>query len=116
MKIRDLMQNWETKATEPLTARSYAIKLPLNDAARILALARMYPARSEEQLLREIIGAALDEIEAAFPYIEGDKVVAEDEYGDPIYEDAGFTPRFAALTREYRSRLEQDADDQGPGR
>ena len=37
--------------------------------------------------------------------MQGEKVIAEDEFGDPIYEDAGLTPRFIELTRKYQEQL-----------
>jgi len=40
------------------------------------------------------------------PYVPGQKVISTDEQGDPVYEDAGLTPRFVDLTRRNRKRLE----------
>ena len=77
------------------------------DGARVLALQEMYPGRTREQLLLDLLTSALDELEAALPYIPGDKIVSEDDYGDPIYEDVGPTPRFLQLTRKYREQLQQ---------
>jgi hypothetical protein len=42
------------------------------------------------------------------PYVPGKKVISTDEQGDPVYEDAGPTPRFAELTRHYRKKLEAE--------
>ncbi len=108
MKIRELLQEWEQSAGARMSARSYRVALPLHDAARIKALATLYPGRSEEQLIAELLSAALDELEAAFPYVQGERVVAEDEQGDPIYEDAGLTPRFYRLTQRYVKELEEE--------
>jgi hypothetical protein len=35
-------------------------------------------------------------------------VISTDEQGDPVYEDAGPTPRFMELTRKHRKKLEAD--------
>jgi len=35
-----------------------------------------------------LIGAALEELEASFPYIKGQQVIATDEEGDPLYEES----------------------------
>lgn len=105
MKIHDLIKEWEAHAAAPLTVQEYAIRLPEHTAARILALADMFPARTQEQLITELLGAALDDLEAAFPYVPGSAVIAEDDHQDPIYEDAGLTPRFNALTRHHLQQL-----------
>ncbi len=105
MKVKELLQEWEKRASIPLTAKKYNIKLPVSDAARIMALAEIYPARTETQIIWELLTAAIDELEASFPYIQGERVIAEDEYGDPIYEDVGLTPRFHELAKKYARKL-----------
>src|SRR3569832_1238320 len=109
MKVRELLTRWQTGADERRALREFQVRLPLRDAARLLALAEMYPGRSEAQLVTELLSVALDELEAAFPYVQGSTVVAEDEQGDPIYEDTGLTPRILALTRKHLRALEQEA-------
>jgi len=101
MKVRDLLSIWERSASEPRSQEHYSIRLPAHDAAKLAALAEMYPGRSEADLITDLLSAALDEVETAFPYVPGTEVVAEDELGDPLYGDAGLTPRFQALTRKH---------------
>ncbi|MGG4616702.1 hypothetical protein ACLPG7_29965, partial [Pseudomonas aeruginosa] len=43
------------------------------------------------ELLGELVGAALEELEASFPYVKGSQVVATDEQGDPLYEESEHT-------------------------
>lgn len=105
MSFRELLQSWRESAAAPRTVRSYAVRLPLEDAAQLAALADMFPGRSAEQLLTELLGNALKEIAAAMPYVAGQRVISTDEQGDPVYEDVGPTPRFMQLTREHRRRL-----------
>ncbi|MHB0972884.1 MAG: type 1 pili tip component [Thiobacillus sp.] len=85
--------------------------MPLRDAARIEALHLMYPGRSDSQLMADLIRAALDELEVAMPYIPGNRVIAEDDYGDPIYEDLGPTPRFYSLSHEILRKLTTPPED-----
>jgi len=68
-------------------------------------LQEMYPGRTREQILLDLLGAALDDLEEALPYTQGERIVAEDELGDPIYQDVGLTPRFLELTRRFRNEL-----------
>ena len=106
MRVKELLQHWESEAREPRTAEEYAVRLPISAAARLRALAQMYPGRSETQLITDLLGAALDELEEAFPYVEGPRVIAEDEQGDPIYEDIGPTARFYDLTHRLLKDLQ----------
>ncbi|MDE3736269.1 MULTISPECIES: pilin assembly protein [Pseudomonas] len=110
MKIRELARHWEQNAKGRLTRSEYSIHLDLESAARLAALSEMYPKRSVEELIGELVGAALEELEASFPYVRGSQVVATDEQGDPLYEDIGPTPRFLALSRRYLQQLSDQRD------
>ena len=112
MKIRELAQHGEETAKGRLTKTEYAIHLDVEAAARLAAIAEMYPKRHVEELLGELIGAALEELEASFPYIQGQQVIATDEEGDPLYEDVGPTPRFLTLSRRHLHDLSAVADEQ----
>ncbi|MGH8440551.1 MAG: pilin assembly protein [Pseudomonas sp.] len=101
MKIRELARHWEQNAKGRLSPTGHVLHLDVESAARLAALAEMYPKRRPEELLGELLGAALEELEASFPYIQGQQVIATDEEGDPLYEDIGPTPRFLALSRRY---------------
>lgn len=112
MKIRELAKHWEHTAKGRLTKTGYAIHLDIEAAARLAAIAEMYPKRTPEELLGELIGAALEELEASFPYVQGQQVIATDEEGDPLYEDVGPTPRFLALSRRYLEDFSEQQDNQ----
>jgi hypothetical protein len=111
MKIRDLVSNWEENAKGRVSATPYHVHLDVEAAARLAALAEMYPKRRLEELLGELIGAALEELEASMPYVQGSQVVATDEQGDPLYEDVGPTPRFLDLARKYLREINAQLDN-----
>ena len=48
---------------------------------------------------------SLDALEAAIPYEAGDKVIQQDEFGDPVFEDAGLMPRYVELLRSKRDQI-----------
>jgi len=110
MKIRELVRQWENDATGRLTRSPYEVHLDLEAAARLAALAEMYPKRQPHELLGELIGAALEELEAGLPYVKGTHVVATDEQGDPLYEDVGPTPRFLELSKKHLHLLSEQLD------
>ena len=106
MSFKDLMESWG-KEQKPLTTRqSYSVNLPLNDASRLLALAGLYPAVDTERLITDLISTALDEIVAAMQYVPGMRVIREHDYGDPVYEDVGMTPRFLELVRKNQQSVQ----------
>jgi len=107
MKIKALAECWEQQAKATLTSDEYSFRLPLEDAAKITALAEMYPKRTKSEILGELLSAALDELETSFPYIAGKKVISKDEMGDPVFEDIGPMPTFLDLSKKHRSMMKQ---------
>ena len=108
MSFKELLETWRETAAEPRTATQYLVRLPIDDAARLSALAEMFPGRTPEQLITDLLAIALEEVGTAMPYVPGKKVISTDEQGDPVYEDAGLTPRFVDLTRKIRKKLEAE--------
>jgi hypothetical protein len=109
VKFKPLLDRWKKDAAPARTAKEYAIRLPLDDASRLHALVELFPGRSVEEIVTDLLHAALDEIAAAMPYEPGPKIISRDDQGDPVYEDAGLTPRFVDLTRKFKKSLEAEA-------
>ena len=105
MRVRELIEHWERATADTLTAERYEVRLPVRDAARIKALAEMYPRHDVGDIITDLLSAALEELEECLPYTEGGRVIAEDDQGDPIYEDVGPTARFRDLTRKHARAL-----------
>lgn len=105
MSFVDLVNIWDQQASGELVQEEYRVALTVEDAAKLEALADLFPRRSREHLIAELLGTALDELVAAFPYEQGSAVIAHDEEGDPVYEDVGYTPRYLALVEKHVSRL-----------
>ncbi len=105
MRFKELLDDWRQNASEARTSVEYSVRLPVDDAARLHALAELFPGRTRDQLITDLLGAALQEVAAAMPYVAGSNVISSDEQGDPVYEDVGLTPRFAELTRKYKKTL-----------
>jgi hypothetical protein len=106
VKFKALLDRWKKTSAPLKTAKEYAVRLPLEDAARLHALAELFPGQTIDEIVTDLLSAGLDEIAAAIPYERGPKVISRDDQGDPVYEDAGLTPRFVALTRKYKKNLE----------
>ena len=90
----------------------------MDDAARLHALAELFPGRTREQIITDLLGAALQEVAAAMPYVPGKKVISTDEQGDPVYEDAGLDAALrrahpAVSRRSSRPRLKKGVEHDG---
>lgn len=109
MKFKPLLDRWRKDAAPTLTAQTYAVRLPLDDAARLQALGELFPGHSMEQIITDLLHVALEEIGAAMPYEPGPQVISRDDHGDPVYEDVGMTPRFVELTRKHKKALQAGA-------
>ena len=105
VKFKPLLDRWKKDPAPPRTAKEYAIRLELDDAARLHALAELFPGQPMEVIVTDLLHAAIDEIAAAMPYERGPKVISRDDQGDPVYEDIGLTPRFVELTRRFKKSL-----------
>lgn len=104
MKIRELASSWGKPSVHATMERSYTLTVPINLAAKIAALSEMYQ-QAENEILNDLLNAALAEVESSMPYVKGQKVIGEDECGDPIFEDIGPTPRFIELSRKHLGQL-----------
>ena len=101
MTLKSLVTEWQNKAAAEIADEVFELKLSVEDAAKVDALSDMYPLRSREQIMSELLSAALAELEQSFPYVEGTDVIATDEYGEPVYKAVGPTPEFLDLTKKH---------------
>ena len=105
MKFKPLLDRWKKEPLPVRTAKEYSMRLDLDDAARLHALAELFPGQPIEAIVTDLLHAAIDEIAAAMPYERGPKIISRDDHGDPVYEDIGMTPRFVELTRRFKKSL-----------
>jgi hypothetical protein len=105
VKFKPLLDRWKKDAVPVRTVKEYPIRLDLDDASRLHALAALFPGQPIEAIIADLLRAGLDEIAAAMPYERGPKVISRDDHGDPVYEDIGLTPRFVELTRKFKKSL-----------
>ena len=111
MKLTDLIEMWDVEAAGVLTRETYSVHLPLDSAAKIEALAELFPRRTREQLITELLSVALDDLVTSFPYVQGDRVISRDEEGDPLFEDVGYTPRYLQLVSRHMERLSDESQE-----
>ena len=106
MSFKLLLDSWSKQEPLATTDTDYSVRLSIDAAACIHALVDLYPGMDAERIITDLLSASLDELEAAMPYVPGERVIREDDHGDPVYEDTGPTPRFLELTREHKKKLQ----------
>ena len=105
MSFKTVLDAWAAEEAPTRTSETYQVHLTIEDAAKIHAFADLFPGIGHERVITDLLSAAVDQVEAAIPYVPGDKVIREDDFGDPVYEDTGMTPEFLALVKKYRKQL-----------
>ena len=99
MTFKALLDTWSASEPPRKTRKAYEIPLSVEDAAKVAALSDLFPGMSEDRIISDLLSAALHQLQAEMPYEPGDKIIREDEFGDPVFEDAGLTPRFLAQVK-----------------
>ncbi|MAZ90294.1 MAG: pilin assembly protein [Cellvibrionaceae bacterium] len=102
---QQLQRKWHKEGEGELTRSPYCIYLTEEHKNKLEDLCQRYPRIGKETLIRDLLSAALKDVETALPYQPGSKVIAWDECGDEIYEDCGLTPKLLARTKHYQTQL-----------
>ncbi len=105
--IKKMLHDWEGRSTRAGELVKTEVVLNRQDLIRLEALAEAYELPPDE-MLADLIGTALREIEQQIPYEAGSRVIRVEE-GDPVYEDIGRTPRYLAAI----ARREREAEGTG---
>lgn len=107
-RISALLNLWQDTAAKESSVCEYTLPLPVTDLARIAALSTMYPGRTKEQIIVDLLSVALSDLEEAMPYVPGPGVISRDEFGDPVFEDIGPTPRFEAESKKHLAQYRRE--------
>ncbi|KQQ68031.1 hypothetical protein ASF84_02540 [Pseudomonas sp. Leaf127] len=90
--FKDLLNAWETQSRQQQERSEVTLSLYRHDLVKIQALAQAYGI-SEAQVTEGLLHVALEQAEAAIPYVQGAEVIRVEE-GDAVYADEGRTPAF----------------------
>ncbi len=105
--LRKLTHKWKQFGMGELTNAPFQVRLDSSSKAQLETICERYPRLSKDEIIRDLLSAALKEVEAGLPYQPGSKVIAWDDCGDEIYEDCGLTPRLLERTKHYQTQLRQ---------
>lgn len=92
-----LLNEWESRARQQQERSEVTLSLYRHDLVKIKALAETY-GLDEATITEGLLHAALNEAEAAIPYVQGAQVIRVEE-GEPVYADNGKTSAFVAAER-----------------
>lgn len=90
--FKQLIQNWEDKATHAHDLIDLPIALNRSDLVKIKAFCEVY-GLEQRSVIADLMATAIKEAEAAIPYVQSDEVIRIED-GEPVYGDAGRTPAF----------------------
>lgn len=115
MKTDHLHGNWSGPDNSRLVSKQFSFRLPVHVAAKISALADMYPSKNRTQIVADLLTAALDDLEKTLPYSKGESVedVPFDTTSEYFYIE-GPRQRFRELTEKYFNQLESELGNPNP--
>jgi hypothetical protein len=67
MTVKDLLQQWEMPSAHGVCNNQYELQLAINDAARLHALAELYPQLTLQQIMNDLISDALEDVALNLP-------------------------------------------------
>lgn len=101
--ISQMLQAWEQHMVEHRPQIDYEVAVQRDDIIKLETLAELYQLPLND-IIANLITAAIKETEQKMPYVQGRTVIRVEE-DEPVFEDIGQTPRYIAI----KQRLEQQA-------
>lgn len=120
MKTQHLHDMWTAPDNSRLTSKQFSFRLPVHIAAKLAALADLYPQKNRTQVVADLLTAALDDLEANLPLALGSQISKEDEYHErqiadhlnETYEQSfyvsGARVRYRNLVNQHFKELEKE--------
>lgn len=114
MKARDLHKLWSAPDSARLTPQPLALRLPLHVAARLQALCDLYPHKSQNEIVADLLAAALAETELGFPPVKGALMGQDEVSGRMRFEDVGPLATYRRLANDYYLAMEKELGSAEP--
>lgn len=114
MKSSDLHNLWTAPDNSRITSKQFSFRLPVHVAAKLSALAEMYPQKSRTEIVGDLLATALDEVVKGMPYIQGQSIGYIHEIEEEIFEDIGPATTFWKLADKYYRELEIEMGNPNP--
>ena len=114
---KDLSKVWDAPDNSTLTKKQFSLRLPILAAAKIGAICDMYPRKSKNEIICDLLSTALEQFEEGLPAVKGQLIEEFPSGPDTItrqYDDIGPKARFRNLTIKYLRELEEEAGVKEP--
>ncbi len=119
MKTSHLHDIWAAPDNNRLVSKQFSFRFPVHIAAKIAALAEIYPQKNRTQIVADLLTAALDDLEKSLPCkhygADHDVQRAHDEYchhngskSETIYEMGGTRAQYRNSCNKHYKALEKE--------
>lgn len=113
MKSSDLHNVWSAPDNSRITSKQYSFRLPVHVAAKLSALAEMYPQKTRTEIVGDLLSTAIDELAKGMPSYDG-KIIGYSPDGEDLYEQYGPNVIFWSLANKYYQELEKEMGNENP--
>ena len=113
MKSTDLHKLWSAPDNTRLTAKQVSVRLPVHVAAKINALAELFPNKTKTEIIGDLLSAALEDLIQSLPYDQGRKLADHPDEG-PLFEETGQRAYFRGLANKHYKMLERELGNKNP--
>jgi hypothetical protein len=123
MKTDHLHDLWAGPDNTRLTSKQFSFRFPVHIAAKIAALAEMYPTKNRTQIVADLLTAALDDFEKHMPEAVGEAVDPKykeeianrvDKAGQKLFHLGGARGQFRAIANRHYRELEAELGNEHP--
>lgn len=114
MKASDLVNLWGAPDNTRLTAKQYSFRLPVHVAAKLSALAELYPNKTRTEIVGDLLSTALEDVINALPSYPGREIEPHPDTGEMMYEENGPKMRFREVANRYYMELEKELGNEAP--
>jgi len=120
MNTQHLHGMWSSPDNSRLVSKQFSFRLPVHIAAKLAALADLYPQKNRTQVVADLLTAALNDLEINLPQSLGNPISKEDEKlermiaeninerYEPFYELSGTRAQFRNLANKHYKELENE--------
>lgn len=117
MKSKQLHSVWSAPDNTRLTSKQSSFRLPVHVAAKLAAIAEMYPTKTRTQIVGDLLSTAIEEWASELPSVKGlqvDRISTPDGPTVKIFEEVGPVGRFQKLTNKHYAELEKELGNEEP--
>ena len=114
MKSSDLHNLWTAPDNSRITSKQFSFRLPVHVAAKMSALAEMYPQKTRTEIVGDLLATAIDDLIKALPVYQGKSIGYIPQIEEEIFEEYGPRVTFWELADKYYRELEIEMGNSNP--